>query len=72
MNATLNGVQFLAQLNIPSRERRSGPASKSELRRWFDAGNVVANAERVEWNEPMDFHIISYVLFPKGQRVTLW
>lgn len=64
-------LQFLGEYRLFSRERMAF-ASKTELRRWFDAGNVQMNAERVEWNEPMDFPIISVVIFPNGKRITLW
>ena len=64
-------IQWLAQFPMWSRERL-GLASRSELRRWFDAGNVRLNGEIVAWNEPMDFPLFSVVLFPHGKRVTLW
>lgn len=66
----MTALQWLAQFPLFSRERMA-MASKSELRRWFDAGNVWINAERVEWNEPMDFPLTSVVLFPNGNRITL-
>lgn len=66
----MKAVDWLAQFKLWSRERM-GVASKSELRRWFDAGNVQMNAERVEWDEPMDFPLISVVIFPNGRRITL-
>jgi hypothetical protein len=63
-------VDWLAPFRLWSRERMA-PASKSELRRWFDAGNVLINAERMAWDERMDFPITSCVIFPSGRRVTL-
>lgn len=63
-------VDWLAQFRLWSRERLA-VASKTELRRWFDAGNVQINGERVEWAEPMDFRMISCVIFPNGNRITL-
>ena len=68
-------IDFLAQFNIPSRERsgtKHHPASRSELRRWFEAGNVWINAETVTHDEVIDFPLISVVLFGKGKRITLW
>ena len=70
MSATLKWVDWLAQFRLWSRERMA-VASKSELRRWFQAGNVVINGERVEADEPMDFPLISVVIFPNGKRITL-
>lgn len=66
----MTALQWLAQFPLFSRERMA-MASKSELRRWFDAGNVTMNGERVEWNEQMDFPLTSVVLFPNGKRITL-
>lgn len=65
----MNSIDFLAQFGIFSKERCQ-LASKSEIRRWLDAGSVWANGERLEI-EPMDFPLISLVLFPKGRRITL-
>jgi hypothetical protein len=61
---------WLAQFRLWSRERMAY-ASKSELQRWFDAGNVQMNGELVAWNEPLDFPLISVVVFPNGKRITL-
>lgn len=66
----MKAIDWLAQFRLWSRERM-GIASKSELRRWFDAGNVQVNGERVEWGEQMDFPMISCVIFPQGKRITL-
>jgi hypothetical protein len=50
------------------------PLSKSELKRWFKNGVIQCNGEKLEWNEEMDFPIISFVLFPnnKKRRCTLF
>ena len=67
----MKALDWIAQFGLWSRERM-GIASRSELRRWFDAGNVVISAERVEWNEEMEnMNMISVVIFPKGKRITL-
>lgn len=66
----MSALTWLAQFRLWSRER-IGVASNSELRRWFDAGNVRVNGERVEAAEPMDFPLTSCVIFPNGRKVTL-
>jgi hypothetical protein len=66
----MKAVDWLAQFRLWSRERLA-VASKSELRRWFDAGNVQMNGEPVAWDERMDFPLISVVIFPTGKRITL-
>jgi len=48
-----------------------GRASKTELRRWFEAGNVWVNGEQLAHHEPMDFPVFSSVIFPHGKRITL-
>jgi hypothetical protein len=63
-------VDWLALFRLWSRERMA-PASKTELRRWFDAGNVQINGERATWDEAMDFPLSSVVVFPNGKRITL-
>ncbi len=61
--------QFLTSLHevckFQSREHQVGVASKSELKRWIQNGALVINAEKVKWDEVMDFPLISVVLFPK-------
>ena len=67
--------EFLRELHsvcsFTSREIPGKRASNSELKRWFQNKSVVVNGERIDWNEPMDFPIISFVLFPK-HPVTLF
>jgi hypothetical protein len=48
-----------------------GPASNSELKRWC-SGALRINGEQVVWNEELDFPIISVVLFPKKNTITLY
>ena len=67
----MTALDFLRQFPLPSRER-AGPASATEMRRWFDGGGVWFNAELTGWREPIDFPVASLVLFPRGRRVTLW
>lgn len=50
--------------------KKSGTASSSELKRWIQNKAFVINNETVDWNEEIDFPIISVVLFPK-KRITL-
>lgn len=54
--------------------KKVGSASYGELKRWLMNKAVLVNGETVEWNEPMDFPIISFVLFPKSKlhRTTLY
>lgn len=72
IHATLKCVDFLKENYYLFSRERLAFASKSELRRWCDAGNVVFNGEPVAWDEPIDFPIISVVIFPNGKRITLW
>lgn len=67
----MNAINFIAQFGIFSRESKTAPASKSEVRRWLDAGAVIANGERLAPDEPIDFPVFSLVVFPSGKRVTL-
>lgn len=63
-------LEWLAQFPLWSRERMAF-ASKSELRRWFQAGNVWINGEKAQAESAMQFPVESCVLFPKGNRITL-
>lgn len=45
--------------------KKVGKASTSELKRWIQNGALVINGEKVEWDEPIDFHVFSMILFPK-------
>lgn len=67
--------EFLRELHsachFMSRER-AGRATNSEIKRWLVNGAVLANGERLDWNEKMDFPLHSLVLFPRGRQVTLW
>jgi hypothetical protein len=67
---TVKALDWLAQFRLWSRERMA-VASKTELRRWFEAGNVQINAEPMSWGELMDFPLTSAVVFPNGRRITL-
>ena len=64
----MNAWQFLIELNkvcfFMSKER-TGRASNSELKRWLKNQAVIVNGESIKWDEPMDFTIYSFVLFPK-------
>lgn len=53
---------------------RVGPASKSELRRWFKANCVEVNFEPVAADDPWPLVLKSLVLFPnnKKKRTTLF
>lgn len=45
-----------------------GPASKSEIRRWFKSGVVEVNFDPAIADEPWPPFIKSLVLFPKNQK----
>jgi 16S rRNA U516 pseudouridylate synthase RsuA-like enzyme len=62
---------FIAQFGIFSREGRIQPASRSEVRRWIEAGAVQINGERLRIADLIDFPVFSLVLFPGGKRVSL-
>lgn len=67
----MNAITFIEQFKIFSREGKVQPASKSEVRRWVQAGAVKVNGEQLNVDEIIDFPIFSLVLFPKGKRVTV-
>jgi len=66
----MTAQDFLCQFPFFSREGCKR-ASRSEIGRWLEAGAIQMNAEQVSRTEPMDFPLISIVLFPKGKRITL-
>lgn len=68
----ITAIQFLQQFKFWSRERKWW-ASGSEMRRWLKDSSVLFNAEKMEPNEPIDFPLISVVLFHKSEknRITL-
>ncbi len=55
---------------IASREKPGSMATRSEIKRWIQNKAVRFNAETVEWNEEIDFPIISLVLFPESKTKT--
>ena len=65
---------FLKELNtvchFMSRER-SGKASNSELKRWFQNQAVGINGKRYRFDEEIEFPITGLYLFPK-HKVTLF
>ena len=65
------GLDYVAQFKPFSKEK-IGEASKSEIRRWLDQGSVQINGKSIKWDDnvfPSD--VTSFILFPKGKRVTL-
>lgn len=71
----MNALQFMRTLSnacggFMSRER-DGKASNSEMKRWIGNRSVIINGENVAWDEAMNFHMESVVLFPKGKTVTI-
>jgi len=67
----MDALDFLSQFRLFSRER-VGFASKSELRRWLEAGNVICNGKTLKAGDEVDFPVESLIIFPKGKRITLW
>jgi len=57
--------------HFQSKEKRVGVATNSELKRWIQNKALEINGEKVEWDEVINFHIHSVVLFPKRGRITL-
>lgn len=66
----MKAIDWLMQFPLFSREGCK-IASKSERRRWFEAGAVLINAEQIKVDEQIDFAMISVILFSKGKRITL-
>lgn len=69
------GITFLMRLSdacgkFHSRERNK-KVTKSELKRWCNRRSVIINGEPIDWDEEMDFDMLSIALFPKGRTVTL-
>lgn len=66
-------LDFLLNLCwFPSREK-TGKATNSEVRRWFERKSVEVNGERVAWSDPVPSEWVSLVLHPKGKhRTTLF
>ena len=56
----------------PFSKERIGFASNTEIKRWFEAGSVEIDFVPMKWNDEIDWRPASIVLFPKGQRVTIW
>lgn len=69
----MNALTYLNNLRpaIPfSSEKPCSIASNGELRRWMDSGAVLFNAERMKWDEDVNFPVFSLVFFPNSQRRT--
>lgn len=67
----MNMLDFLKDLHsvchFQTREgKKVGTASNSELRRWIQNKALVVNGEKVDWDEMLDFPLISVVLFPRN------
>lgn len=63
---------------LPLSKEQSGKTLRSvsnkELKRWFQAGYIQANGEKLEADELMDFALSSFILFPgsKSQCTLYW
>ena len=66
--AMLTTINSLCKLR--STEGKS-EVSKSEFKRWCEKGSVLVNGEKMKWDEELDFPIFSFILHPKGNRITL-
>jgi hypothetical protein len=67
-------LDFLINLpgSFPSVER-SGFATNSELRRWFERGSVEVNGHKARWNDPVPEQWGSLIVHPRSvRRTTLW
>ena len=53
-----------------SRELK-GVASNSEVRRWMENSAVRFNGKAMKPKDMLDFPLLSVVLFPKGDRITI-
>lgn len=71
MNNTLTFLNSLRPALPFSSEKPCTAVSNSELRRWIANGSVLVNAERVAWDELIDFPVFSIAFFPaSGKRKT--
>lgn len=63
-------------INLPGRfpsVERTGWATNSELRRWFERGSVEVNGKRANWNDPVPNEWESLVVHPNSKRrTTIW
>ena len=80
------GLNFLSVLSFlrmwetyggfrrPHSIERSGEASWSEVRRWFQNEAVEVNGTRPKPNDPLEWPVWSIVFFPgsKVRRTTVW
>lgn len=65
-------IQLRALCHFQSLER-TGEATNSELRRWFERGSVEVNGRKARWDDPEPEVWLSLVLHPNGKRrCTLW
>lgn len=51
-----------------STEKPCTLVSNSELRRWISNGSILINAERIVWDELVDFPVFSIVFFPSSAK----
>ena len=73
----MTAFQWLANMNklcqFMSIEKRATKASGSELRRWFNNGNIEVNFQKIGPEDPWPSIVKSVVMFPKSKtrRCTL-
>lgn len=72
----MKAKQWMVELNktcqFMSKETPGKKASSSEIQRWIERGSVLFNGERVQFDEEIDFPIISLVLTSKNNTTTIW
>ncbi len=69
MNCYQQLIKLHSVCNFQSTEgSKVGPASNSELRRWFKAGCIEVNFNVVQADEDWPAYVKSIVLFPKNQK----
>ncbi len=76
---TLTCLQKLLELHklccFQSNEgSRAGPASNSEIRRWFQQKCIEINGQAVAFDDPWPPYIVTLIMFPKNpkKRCTLF
>ena len=78
MNEKFTYFDLLLELHVfccfqSSETTKTGYASKSNIRRWFDNKAVQINGIKPNWNDECVFPITELILFPKSseRRITL-